>query len=243
MPEGRKADPAPATLTTLTTKGAIDRVTPGGASSSRRPLLGLSWCWGLSQRERVRTQDQGTLGGHAPSPPGPAPRARGAERAAAPRGLKRRSADTAGRGPGPWLPAGRQARLGLNSLGSSAGTGGAARQGGPARQTLLSETLRGGLPLPLGPCGPGGGRLAPHAGHFLLRFRKTGSRRLPSQDPSPCTPALSTQRSASPSLCLPPARYSRRAPGNGPPVGTADAGPSFLAPALGAEGSLHSGIE
>lgn len=243
MPEGRKADPAPATLTTLTTKGAIDRVTPGGASSSRRPLLGLSWCWGLSQRERVRTQDQGTLGGHAPSPPGPAPRARGAERAAAPRGLKRRSADTAGRGPGPWLPAGRQARLGLNSLGSSAGTGGAARQGGPARQTLLSGTLRGGLPLPLGPCGPGGGRLAPHAGHFLLRFRKTGSRRLPSQDPSPCIPALSTQRSASPSLCLPPARYSRRAPSNGPPVGTADAGPSFLAPALGAEGSLHSGIE
>lgn len=157
MPEGRKADPAPATLTTLTTKGAIDRVTPGGASSSRRPLLGLSWCWGLSQRERVRTQDQGTLGGHAPSPPGPAPRARGAERAAAPRGLKRRSADTAGRGPGPWLPAGRQARLGLNSLGSSVGTGGAARQGGPARQTLLSGTLRGGLPLPLGQCGLGRG--------------------------------------------------------------------------------------
>lgn len=157
MPEGRKADPAPATLTTLTTKGAIDRVTPGGASSSRHPLLGLSWCWGLSQRERVQTQDQGTLGGHAPSPPGPAPRARGAERAAAPRGLKRRSADTAGRGPGPWLPAGRQARLGLNSLGSSAGTGGAARQGGPARQTLLSGTLHGGLPLPLGQCGLGRG--------------------------------------------------------------------------------------
>lgn len=118
-----------------------------------------------------------------------------------------------------------------------------AHGGGPARQTLLSGTLHGGPPLPLGPCGPGGGRLAPHTGHFLLRFRKTGSRRLPSQDPSPCTPALGTRRSASPSLCLPPARYSRRAPGNGPPVGTADAGPSFLVPALGAEGSLHSGIE